>query len=191
MSGIEAVFCRSYPWRIFAERAVLPWSVAGTEPAGRVLEVGTGSGATATALLRRYPDITLVAGDYDPAMVAAAADRLASAGDRASAVRVDATAIDFPDGAFDTVLSFLMLHHVLDWERALGEMVRVLKPGGRLIGYDLLSTRTTRLIHDVDRSPYRLIAPGEFERELARLPVRPDILDEGRLLVRFALTKSS
>lgn len=189
MSGIEAVFCRSYPWRAFSEKVILPWLVSGAKPVGRVLDVGAGSGGMAAELLRRYPDITLVAGDYDPAMVSAAAARLEVAGDRASAVELDATDIDLPDDSFDTVLSFLMLHHVLDWERALAEMVRVLKPGGRLVGYDLLATRSASFIHDVDQSPYRLIEPGAFAREIVGLSVRPVVLDEGRLLVRFVLAK--
>ena len=37
-----------------------------------------------------------------------------------------------------TVLSWVMLHHTVEWERALAEAIRVLRPSGQLVGYDLL-----------------------------------------------------
>src|SRR5215472_9446926 len=40
MSRLEAVFCRSAPWRVFTQRAVLPWALQGMRPEGRVLEIG-------------------------------------------------------------------------------------------------------------------------------------------------------
>src|ERR1700726_2218728 len=86
-------------------------------------------------------------------MVARARRKLAPFGKRASTQRVDAAALPFADGRFDVVLSFAMLHHVADWERAVAEAVRVLRPGGRLVGYDL--------VH----------GPGRLEAALGRLPL--------------------
>ncbi len=40
-----------------------------------------------------------------------------------------------------------MLHHVLVWEKALAEAVYVPRPGGLLIGYDLLDTPALRFLH--------------------------------------------
>jgi ubiquinone/menaquinone biosynthesis C-methylase UbiE len=51
-----------------------------------------------------------------------------------------------------------MLHHVIDWPAALDEVARVLRPGGVFVGYDLTNTMLARLIHQADRSPYRLLA---------------------------------
>jgi SAM-dependent methyltransferase len=45
----------------------------------------------------------------------------------------DLTALTFPDRSFDAVLSFDVLEHVPDYRRALGEMARVLAPGGHLL----------------------------------------------------------
>ena len=56
-----------------------------------------------------------------------------------------------------------MLHHVIEWERAVTEAARVLRPGGSFVGYDLLASRMVSLVHRADRSPHRLIEPGAFE----------------------------
>ncbi len=48
-------------------------------------------------------------------------------------VRADARALPFPDGAFDAVVSFDMLEHVLPWPDAVAEMARVARPGGHLV----------------------------------------------------------
>ena len=51
------------------------------------------------------------------------------------------TSLRFADQSFDFVASYLMLHHVLDWQRALAEAACVLRPGGTFVGYDLTKTR--------------------------------------------------
>ena len=65
--------------------------------------------------------------------------------------RADAAALPFPDGRFDLVMSAAMLHHVIEWDKALAEAVRVLRPGGKLVGYDMLNTGPIRLIHVGER----------------------------------------
>src|SRR5437588_10461799 len=102
MSPFEPAFCRSAPWRLFARRLVLPWALQGTRPAGRVLEIGAGSGAMAAELLSMFDDLTMCVTDYDEAMVVAAAERLAPFGARAECRLADATALPFPDDSFDT-----------------------------------------------------------------------------------------
>lgn len=185
MSQVESIFCRSGLWGAFAGSTILPWSMQGATPLGDVLEVGCGSGVVAEKLLTEHRAITLTAGDYDSAMVDAAGRRLAPFDARARAVALDATAIDFPDASFDTVLTFLMLHHVIDWESAVDEMVRVLRPGGRLIGYDLLKTAPSSIVHRLDRSPHRLIGRGELAARFDELPVRVVSLRESWMFTRF------
>ena len=105
MSSVEAVFCRSAPWRGFARRVVLPWVLDDGERLGpEVLEIGGGSGAMAQELLTRHPEIRLTLADIDPEMAAAARRRLAPFGDRATVTVGDGTRLDFPDDSFDTVL---------------------------------------------------------------------------------------
>ena len=192
MSRVEAAFCRSAPWGLFTRRVVLPRALAGIRPSGEVLEVGAGSGAMADALLAAYPDITLTATDYDEAMVDAIRWRLDRHGSRAKAERADATALHYPDSTFDTVLTFIMLHHTIHWERALSEAVRVLRPGGQLVGYDLLAARPLRLLHRIERAPHRLLDLNDLRDVLDQLPVsdtsiRPGL---GSHLVRFAARRT-
>ena len=48
-------------------------------------------------------------------------------------VRADARVLPFPDEAFDNVLGLAFLHHIKDYPRSVGEMVRVTKVGGRIL----------------------------------------------------------
>src|SRR5437764_590873 len=171
MSRLQSTFCRSAPWRGFARRVVLPWALQGVRPHGDVLEIGAGSGAMAAELLAMYPDIRVTATDVDDEMVAMASTRLLSFGDRASARAADATDLPFADGSFDVVLSWVMLHHTVAWETALAEAMRVLRPGGQLVGYDLLSSAPMRLLHRNDGDHLRMIRLPELLRVPRDLPV--------------------
>lgn len=190
MSTLERGFCRSAPWRWFAREAVLPWALQGERLHGDVLEIGGGSGAMAAELLRKFPGVRLTVTDYDEAMVDTAGRRLEQFGDRVTVRQADATKLPFADASFDTVVSFIMLHHVIDWEAAIAETIRVLRPGGRLIGYDLLASRPMHLLHQAEGSRHRMMRLDELRRELRGLPVLGAV---GRSLagftVRFALEK--
>src|SRR6266540_6864629 len=113
MSPLEQGLCRSAPWRWFAREVVLPWALQGEHLDGDVLEIGSGSGAMAAELLRRFPDIRLTATDYDDAMLDDARDRLREFGERVEVRQADAAQLPFPNDSFDAVLSFIMLHHVI------------------------------------------------------------------------------
>jgi ubiquinone/menaquinone biosynthesis C-methylase UbiE len=157
-----------------------------------VLEIGAGSGAMAAELLTMFPDLRMTVTDFDDEMVSAAAARLSPLGDRVRARSADATALSFPDGTFDVVLSWVMLHHTVEWERALAEAIRVLRPGGQLVGYDLLSTAPLRVLHQNDGDHLRLIRLPELRAALRDLPVDQAVLTPSLagLAVRFTLQKA-
>jgi len=171
MSGVEARFCRSAPWRGFARHVVLPWALRDVSFEGHGIEIGGGSGAMAYELLCQQPHLSLTMTDLDPAMVSAARKRLGPFGSQASVVLDDATALDFQADSFDFACSWLMLHHTMRWETVLSELVRVVQPGGTVIGYDLAATGLASVIHRVDRSAHRLIRPVELLDDLEREPV--------------------
>jgi len=166
MSAVERSFCRNPLWAGFARKAVLPWALQGVSPVGELLELGSGSGAMAAGTAQTFPDLKLMVTDIDPAMVTAASQRLRGH-PQITVAEADVTDLPFEDGRFDVVASYLMLHHVIEWQQALAEAVRVLKPGGTFVGYDLVRTRVAEWIHIVDRSPYRLINYDEFAPALA------------------------
>lgn len=94
-----------------------------------VLEVGAGPGDGAVVLQDSLrPGARLVVTDISPAMVAMARDRLP---DTVEVREANAEALPFDDGSFDRLLSSLCLMLVLDPDRALAEVHRVLRPGGR------------------------------------------------------------
>ena len=191
MSGVEATFCRSAPWRAFAGRVVLPWAIQGRSLGADVLELGGVSGAMAAELLRRQPLIDLTVADVDPAMVAVAQRRLASFGDRARSEVADATDLSFEDESFDAVCLWLMLHHTIGWQSAIREVRRVLRPGGMLVGYDLTNRFASRWFHRLDRSPHLLVTPDQLDHELharsfSAISVQPGLAKQ---VMRFAATR--
>ena len=161
MSAVERSFCRNPLWAGFARTVLLPWALQGVSPAGELLELGAGSGAMAAGTAQTFPDLSLMVTDIDPAMVRAARQRLRKY-PQISVAEADVTDLPFDDGRFDVVAGYLMLHHVIEWRQALAEAVRVLRPGGTFVGYDLARTRAAEWIHIVDRSPYRLIKHDDF-----------------------------
>ena len=192
MSAVERLFCQSSAWGWFAGRLVLRWALQGRPLRGDVLELGAGGGAMAKEAMRRFPAARLTLTDVDPAMLAALSRRLGGV-QRAALVTADATGLPFADGSFDVVTSYLMLHHVMDWEAAVAEAGRVLRPGGLLVGYDLVKTRLTEWLHWADRSPHRLMPRGKLEARLTDAGfVASSVRYEGWChVVRFAARKAS
>jgi ubiquinone/menaquinone biosynthesis C-methylase UbiE len=105
----------------------------GARARGRILEVAVGTGRD----LDHYPaDATITGVDLSPEMVDVARQRAAALG-RAADLRVgDAEHLPFDDGSFDTVVCALSLCAIPDPKAAIGEMHRVLAPGGRLLLLD-------------------------------------------------------
>jgi ubiquinone/menaquinone biosynthesis C-methylase UbiE len=112
--------------------------MGGALPGGAALELGCGRGVGAELVLDVFGAQTVDAFDLDPRMVALARERLAPRGARARLWVGDATAIPVPDAHYDAVFDFGIVHHIPDWRAALGEVRRVLKPGGRFYAEEVL-----------------------------------------------------
>jgi SAM-dependent methyltransferase len=126
-----------------------PGSLAGK----RVLEVGCGRGAGIEILLAL--GATHVTGfDLDPKMAALAQKRVAKYGDHARVFIGDAEAIDAPNFSFDAVVDYGIIHHIPNWQQAVKEIARVLKPGGVFYFEDLLKGLVSAwLVRDLFEHP--------------------------------------
>ena len=101
------------------------------DASGRVLEVGSGTG---TNLPYYGPGVeSLTVTEPEPAMLRRLEQRVREQAPKAKVVRAPAEQLPFEDNAFDVAVSTLVLCGVDDQARALGELRRVLRPGGRLI----------------------------------------------------------
>lgn len=99
----------------------------------KVLEVGAGPGLLWRENKERIPpgwQITL--SDFSPGMVAEQEQNLRDVAGQFVYEVIDAQSIPYEDGLFDVVIANHMLYHVPDIARALREIQRVLKPGGKL-----------------------------------------------------------
>ncbi|WP_394619428.1 methyltransferase domain-containing protein [Lentzea sp. JNUCC 0626] len=131
---------------------------------GEVLEVAVGTGLN----LPHYPPDAVVTGlDLSDGMLDLARARAADLGLLVTLQQGTAHALPYADGSFDTVVCTLGLCAIPDHETALAEMVRVLRPGGRLILLDHVAG-TSRLTRAVQWLLERITVPMAGEHFLRR-----------------------
>jgi len=111
-------------WRIATTRAVGP--AAGE----RILDLAAGTGTSSAALARNGAQV--VAADFSPGMIAVGRDKYADRSD-IQFVEADATDLPFADEEFDATTISFGLRNVVRPKDALAEMLRVTKPGGRIV----------------------------------------------------------
>ena len=110
-----------------------------SQATGETLEVAIGTGLN----LPLYPgEVRLTGIDFSPAMLAVARRRAEQLGRAADLREADALALPFPDASFDTVVCTFSLCAVPDERRAVGEMSRVLRPGGLMLLADHVAGST-------------------------------------------------
>ena len=126
---------------MFADVARLADIPAGTS----VLDIPCGGGF-AMRVLRPGQDVHYVAADISPHMLARARDvaRRGRTHDVIDFVEADVTALQFADNSFDLCVTYNGLHCLPDPRAALGELTRVLKPGGTLRGTSCVRGRGVR-----------------------------------------------
>jgi demethylmenaquinone methyltransferase/2-methoxy-6-polyprenyl-1,4-benzoquinol methylase len=111
-------------WRIATTRALSP------RPGQRILDLAAGTGTSSVAIARTGAEV--VAADFSPGMIAEGRRRHAGV-PGVSFVEADATNLPFEDEEFDAVTISFGLRNVQDADAGLREMLRVTKPGGRLM----------------------------------------------------------
>jgi SAM-dependent methyltransferase len=144
----------------------------GLAPGERVLDVGCGTGSL-TAALHAAADLAAIAAvDVSEAYLAFA--RARNPDPRIRFEPADARALPFPDAAFDRAYSMLVLLFVPDAARAVAEMCRVVRPGGRVVAavWDTFGGMPqARLIWDIAG-----VLDPTLERPLFRPMTAPDEL---------------
>jgi ubiquinone/menaquinone biosynthesis C-methylase UbiE len=113
--------------------------MGGSMSGGRALELGCGRGVGTELILDLFRADRVDAFDLDPRMVALARKRVRKRGARVHLWVGDATAIPVAEDTYDAVFDFGIIHHIPEWRRALHEVRRVLKPGGRFYAEEVLA----------------------------------------------------
>jgi demethylmenaquinone methyltransferase / 2-methoxy-6-polyprenyl-1,4-benzoquinol methylase len=137
-------------------------------PGDRVLDVATGTGMVAIALVRRY-GCEVVGLDQSPEMLGGAQaklDREPELAARIELVRGEAESLPFADGEFDHLTFTYLLRYVEDPAATLRELARVVKPGGRVASLEFM------------------LPPNAVARSLWRLYTRAAMPVLGRLISR-------
>ncbi|MGW8551495.1 class I SAM-dependent methyltransferase [Streptomyces tubercidicus] len=146
MNRYHQWLCNSRMWARAVATDLLPWALEGVQLGAETLEIGPGYGATTRVLAHRTGGRLSVL-EVD----GGSAERLrAEYGDRIDVVHGDGCAMPLPDGHFDAVVCFTMLHHVpspRQQDQLFAEAFRVLRPGGVFAGCDGRASWGFRLIH--------------------------------------------
>ena len=128
---------RVYKGRDVLRRRALVHEALDAQPGERVIDVGCGPGFFVTELLERVgPEGSVVGLDLSPDMLAVATKR---AGNARNVEFIESAAAPLPvaDASFDRALSVQVLEYVDDVPGVLRELQRVLRPGGRLVVWDV------------------------------------------------------
>jgi SAM-dependent methyltransferase len=149
MNEEHAKLCSSPEWAASIQDEVLPALLLHADLGADMLEIGPGPGAATDWLRHRVKRLTAV--EADDAAAAALAARYRD--DNVEVTAGSGTELAYPDGSFDSVGTFTMLHHVPTQAlqlRLLAEAFRVLRPGGALIGSDSLGRNDLHHFHADD-----------------------------------------
>jgi SAM-dependent methyltransferase len=139
--------CGSPEWAAYIQEDVLPAVTARVDLGTDMLEIGPGPGAATEWLRQRVARLTALERDET------AAAKLAEKFPGVEIAVGDATAMSYPDCSFDSVGSFTMLHHVPTTalqNQILAEALRVLRPGGVLVGSDSPPSDGLHCFHEGD-----------------------------------------
>jgi demethylmenaquinone methyltransferase/2-methoxy-6-polyprenyl-1,4-benzoquinol methylase len=115
-------------WKRFAV------SISGVNPGDKVLDIAGGSGDLSKLFAQKVgPEGQVILTDINASMLGVGRDRMLDAGLNVPAMQCDAEKLPFPDQYFDCVIVAFGLRNMTHKDKALAEMQRVLKVGGRLL----------------------------------------------------------
>ena len=150
-----------YSRRDILRRRALVHEALGAVPGDRVLDAGCGPGFYVAETLERVgPEGSVVGVDASEPMLALATKRCEGHGN-VGFEQGDVTALPVADADFDRALSVQVLEYVADIPAALGELFRVLRPGGRVLIWDVDWSTVSWHSEDPDRMQRFLAAWDE------------------------------
>jgi ubiquinone/menaquinone biosynthesis C-methylase UbiE len=134
------------------------------EASGKVLEIGGGTGAN--LLLYGEGVASLTVTEPEPAMIRRLERHVQERAPYATVLRAPAEDLPFEEDSFDVAVSTLVLCGVSDQQRALRQLTRVLRPGGRLLFLEHVRSEDVRLARHQDRLNWlnRLVVCCECNR---------------------------
>jgi ubiquinone/menaquinone biosynthesis C-methylase UbiE len=130
-------FLRTETWTVHVlERAIADLQKLMLQPRSHypvVVDVGCGSGRALAKLARRFAPGRLIGIDIDPDMLAVSRQTAGRAGVAVELMLGSSSRLQLPDASADLLFCHQTFHHLVEQETALGEFMRVLKPGGVLL----------------------------------------------------------
>jgi len=152
----------------------------------RFLDLGCGFGRHAFEAVRRGAQVVaLDAGMDEVVQVRAVMAAMVEAGEisldavRAGGVQADALKLPFPDRCFDRIVASEVLEHIADDTTAIGELCRVLRPGGTMAvtvprcGPEVLNWLLSDAYHEVPGGHIRIYRRSELRRRVEAAGLRP------------------
>lgn len=139
------------------------------QPGEKILDIAAGTGTSSMAL--KLPGVEVVAADFSKGMLAEGKKRYPEL----EFVFADAMKLPFKNNEFDVVTMSFGLRNVQDKDQALGEFLRVLKPGGRLVICEF--SHVTGLLGFFYRGYLKLILP-QVSRLASKNPAAYSYLSE-------------
>lgn len=140
--------------------------VAEAPEGGTVVDLGCGPGEVLLRVAALAPSLDLTGVDVDAEMIERAQRkarrRLSGPAARPRFVVADAAALPFPDESVDLLVSSYAVHHLPDRHAARSEIMRVLKPGGRALIWDIVSPHGEPQTSDELKSPSAVHAPPPY-----------------------------
>lgn len=161
------------------------------EPAERLLDVATGTADLAILAARRMPALHVVGADISEGMLRRGREKVEDArlAARVRLIRADSAALPFPDGHFDAATVAFGARNFEDLEGGLSEMLRVIKPGGRLLVLEF--SKPKGALGALFRFYFRRVMPligrlvSKDSRAYAYLPESVDAFPDGAAFVRI------
>ena len=161
----QAIHFAKLPGHAAADQLLI--EMADAQPEGDVLDVACGPGLVACAFAPHVRQVTGI--DLTPAMI----DQARALQAKRELANVewhvgDVTTLPFPAGRFDVVLTRYSLHHFVDPQAVIAEMIRVARPGGRILLADLVLPPEKAAAYDQverwrDPSHVRVLSQAELQ----------------------------